>query len=135
MSLKSHFPLPLSGAMQPDSRLFVNRELLPAEDSLTLDSEPGVEAAIASLKQHFEAVRQHEVKRIRGRLGQLSSTQESAIESLSHSIVGQFLQAPVTILQDASEDIDSLAVIETVHRIFNLGPQLILRDEERKERS
>ena len=98
----------------------------------TLDSEPGAEATIASLKQHFEAVRQHEVKRMRGRLGQLSSMQESAIESLTHGIIDEFLHAPVTILQ-ASSNNDSLAVIETVHRIFKLGPQLILRDEERKE--
>lgn len=96
--------------------------LLPTEGSLTLDSEVGVEATIASLKQHFEAVRQHEVKQIRGRLGQLNSTQQSAIESLTHGIIDQFLHAPLTILQAASEDNDSLAAIETVYRIFNLGP-------------
>lgn len=117
----------------PAQDYLVNQELSRTEGSLTLDSEPGVEATIASLKQHFEAVRHHEVKRIRGRLGQLSSTQESAIESLTHGIIDQFLRAPLTILQAASEDNDSLAVIEAVHRIFNLGPQLILWDEERKE--
>lgn len=117
----------------PAQDYLVNQELSPTEGSITLDSEPGAEATIASLKQHFEVVRQLEVKRMRGRLGQLSSTQESAIESLTHGIIDQFLHAPVTILQAASEDNDSIAVIETVHRIFNLGPQLMLRDEERKE--
>jgi glutamyl-tRNA reductase len=80
-----------------------------------------VEATIASLKQHFEAVRQQEVKRVRGRLGQLSSTQENAIESLTHSIVDQILEAPITILMAASEDRDAQAVIKTVHRAFSLG--------------
>ena len=107
-------------------------EPLQSQDTLTLESESGVEATIASLKQHFETVRQHEVKRLRGRLGPLSSTQESAIESLSHGIIDQFLDAPVTILKAASENHDSPAIIQTVHRIFNLEPQLLLRDEERK---
>jgi hypothetical protein len=40
---------------------------------VTLESEPEVEATITSLQQHFETVRQQEVKRLRGRFGQLSS--------------------------------------------------------------
>lgn len=111
----------------------LNQAPLRPEGTITLDREPEVEATIDLLKQYFEAVRQHEVKRVRGRLGRLSSTQENAIESLTHSIIDQFLHAPVTVLKAASEDDDSLAVIETVHRIFNLEPQLLLRDEERKE--
>jgi glutamyl-tRNA reductase len=102
MSLTSHFPLA----------------------GIILDSEPEVEATIATLKQHFEVVRQHEVKRLRGRLGQLSSAQKSAIDTLSHCIVDQILHAPVTTLKAASEDTDRLAIIETVHRIFNLDPPL-----------
>ena len=99
----------------------------------TLDNEPSVEATIASLKHHFEGVRQREVKRLRGRLGQLSSMQENAIESLTHGIIDQILRAPITVLKAASEDNDSFAVIETVHRIFSLERQLLLRDEEWKE--
>ena len=62
--------------MHPADHYPVNQELLPSEGTLTLDSEPEVEATIASLKQHFETIRQHEVKRVRGRLGQLSSIQD-----------------------------------------------------------
>ena len=90
------------------------------EGALTLDRQPEVEATIASLKQHFEAVRQHEVKRVRGRLGQLSSTQANAIESLTHSIIDQILETPITVLEAVSEDSDSSAVIKTVHRVFSL---------------
>ena len=117
--------------MHPTDRYPANQELLRPEGAFTLDSEPEVEVTIASLKQHFEAVRQHEVKRVRGRLGELSSTQERAIESLTHGIIDQFLHAPVTILKATSEDNDSVAVIEIIHRIFNLEPRLVLRDEER----
>lgn len=99
----------------------VSQELWPPEGTFALQREPEVEATIASLKQHFEAVRQHEVKRVRGRLGPLSSTQENAIELLTHSIIDQILEAPISLLEATSEDSDSLAVIETVHRVFNLS--------------
>lgn len=106
--------------MHPADHDPANQQPAP-EDALALDREPKVEAAIASLKQHFEAVRQHEVERVRGRLGQLSSMQENAIESLTHSIIDQILETPITVLEAASEDSDSLAVIETVHRVFNIS--------------
>ena len=80
-----------------------------------------IEATVASLKQHLEAVRQHEVKRMRGHLGQLNSAQENAIESLTQSIVNQILEIPINVLKAASRDNDSNSVIETVRRIFSLG--------------
>ena len=97
----------------------VNQALLQPEGTLTLESE--AEAMIASLKHRFEAVRQYEVKRMRRRLGQLSSTQENAIESLTHGIIDQILHAPITALKVASEDNDSLAIIEIVNRVFSLS--------------
>lgn len=80
-----------------------------------------IEATVASLKQYLEAVRQHEVKRMRGHLGQLNSAQEKAIESLTHSIVDQILETPVNVLKAVSLDNDSNSVIEIVRRIFSLG--------------
>ena len=102
---------------------FPNQEPVPSGSQFALDHELEVEATITSLKQHFEAVRQHEVRRVRKRLGQLSSTQENAIESLTHSIIDQILYAPITVLKIASEDNDSLVAIQTVHRIFSLERQ------------
>src|SRR5215467_4782321 len=99
----------------------VNQALLQLEGTLTFEGEAEVEATIASLKQHFEAVRQQEVKRMRGRLGQLSSTQENAIESLTHGIVDQILHAPITALKAASEEDESVAIIEIVNRVFSLS--------------
>src|SRR5215467_11755013 len=99
----------------------VNQEPLWAEGNVPLYGAPEVEATIASLKQHFETVRQQEVKRLRVRLGQLSSTQENAIETLTHGLIDQILHAPITALKAAFEDSDSLAVIEAVHRVFNLS--------------
>ena len=81
--------------MHPADHDAVNQELLPPEGTLTPDCEPEMEATIASLKQHFETVRQQEVKRLRGRLGQISPTQENAIETLTHGIIDQILHAPI----------------------------------------
>src|SRR6266481_451943 len=106
--------------MHPADHYSVNQQPVGPEGTVALDCEPKVEATIASLKQHFEAVREHEVKRVRGRLGQLSSTQENAIESLTHGIIDQILHAPITALKAASEDNDSFAVIEIVNRVFSL---------------
>ena len=109
--------------MHPADHYSANQQPAP-EGTLALDGEPKVEATIASLKQHFEAVRQHEVKRVHGRLGQMSSTQENAIESLSRGIIDRILEAPITVLKAASEDKDSFAVIKTVHRVFSLSEGL-----------
>lgn len=106
--------------MHPADHCPANPESFLPKDTLNLPRQAEVEATIASLKEHFERVRQHEVKRVRGRLGQLSSAQENAIESLSRSIIDQFLQTPIIALEEASEDSDS-AVIETVNRVFNLS--------------
>jgi len=107
--------------MHPADHYPMNQTPLQPEGTVTPDSEPELEATIGLLKQHFEAVRRHEVKRVRGRLGQLSSTQENALESLTHSIIDQILENPITVLEATSEDSDSSAVIETVYRVFNLN--------------
>jgi glutamyl-tRNA reductase len=110
--------------MHPVDHYPMNQEPLRPERTLTLDSEPEVEATIASLKQHFEEVRQREVKRTRGRLGELSWAQENAIESLSRSIIDQILNTPIALLRASSGNSHVLVAIATVHRIFNLGEGL-----------
>jgi Glutamyl-tRNAGlu reductase, dimerisation domain len=55
------------------------------------------------------------------RHGELSSSQEQPIELLTHSIVDQSLGTPLTVLEAVSEERDSMAVIEAVHRVFTLG--------------
>ena len=114
--------------MHPSDHYSANQLPVASESQFALDREPELEATITSLKQRFEAVRRHELKRVRKRLGQLSSAQENAIESLTHSIIDQILHAPITVLKIASDDNDSLVAIETVHRIFSLERQLVSRD-------
>jgi glutamyl-tRNA reductase len=99
----------------------VNQEPLWPDGTLDLDYEPEMEATIASLKQHFESVRLREVNRVRGLLGQLSPTQESAIELLTHRIINQILNTPIAVLKASCGNSHFLVPIAMVHRIFNIG--------------
>jgi glutamyl-tRNA reductase len=83
--------------------------------------ERDIPPTVASLQQSFESLRRSEFNRIRRRLGKLSQDQESAIDSLTRAIVTKILDAPISILKVASAESDSVALIEVVHRIFNLG--------------
>jgi glutamyl-tRNA reductase len=107
--------------MHPTSQYRVNQETLRPERTFILDAEAQLKATIDSLKQHFEEVRQREVKRTRGRLGELSCTQENAIESLSRGIIDQILNTPIAVLKASSGNSHFLVAIVMVHHIFNLG--------------
>jgi glutamyl-tRNA reductase len=111
--------------MHRTSQYRVNQETLRPERNFVLDAESQVEATIASLKQHLEEVRQREVKRARGSLGELSGTQENAIESLSRGIIDQILNTPIGILRASCGNSHVLVAIATIHRIFNLGECLL----------
>ena len=91
---------------------------MSSSDSLT---GTDMEATVGCLKQHFESVREYEIKRMRRRLGQLDSAQQCVIESLTHRIVDQILETPINVLSAMSRDNDSATIIETVRRIFSLG--------------
>jgi len=110
--------------MHPNSHR-LNQETLRPDRTFVQDTELQVEATIASLKQHFEEVRQSEVKRTRGRFGELSCSQENAIESLSRGIINQILNTPIDILRASCGNSRVLVAIATVHRIFNLGGGLL----------
>lgn len=107
--------------MHPTSQFPLNHESLRPKRTFVLDAESQVEATIASLKQRFEEVRLHEVNRTRGRLGELSCTQENAIESLSRGIIDQILNTPIAVLKASCGNSHFLVAIAMIHRIFNLG--------------
>jgi len=84
-------------------------------------SESEISATVVSLRERFEAVRRSEIQRVRGRLGILSPDQENAIDSLSHDLIERLLQAPMSMLKNASLGKQPVSLVETVRRIFNLG--------------
>jgi glutamyl-tRNA reductase len=82
--------------------------------------ESEISATLVSLRERFEAVRCGEIQRVRGRLGNLSPDQESAIDSLSRALIERVLQAPMVMLKRASACNQDVFVLEAVRRIFNL---------------
>jgi glutamyl-tRNA reductase len=92
--------------------------------STEVDGQPvlysEVSGTIALLREHLEVVRRSEIRRVRGRLNNLSSDQEDVVESLSRSIIEKVLQAPVAMLLNAAAANQSAFIVKTVRRIFNL---------------
>ena len=86
----------------------------------TATTSSEISTTLVSLQERFEAVRRSEVQRVRGRLGNLSSDQENAIDSLSHALVERVLQGPMEILRNVSAGNQAVSVMETVRKIFNL---------------
>jgi glutamyl-tRNA reductase len=89
-----------------------------ADNSPVLDSE--VSGMIVSLRERFEGVRRDVMQRVCGRFGNLSSEQRNAIEALTHGIIEKVLEAPMAMLKNACPRDQSIFVLETVRRIFNL---------------
>ena len=84
---------------------------------LTLDVVP----TIVSLQEHLETVRQAEIDRVRGRLGELTPEQELAVEALTRGIVNKIMHTPITTLKTAArESSEATTVIDLVRRLFGL---------------
>jgi glutamyl-tRNA reductase len=75
---------------------------------------------IVSLQEHLETVRQAEIDRLRGRLGELSPEQEMAVEALTKGIINKIMHTPITALKTAAREPESTTVVELVRKLFNL---------------
>lgn len=75
---------------------------------------------IVSLQEHLETVRQAEIDRLRGRLGELSPEQEMAVEALTKGIINKIMHTPITTLKSAARDPEATTVIDLVRKLFNL---------------
>jgi glutamyl-tRNA reductase len=75
---------------------------------------------IVSLQQHLENLRQAELDRVRGRLGNLSPDQEMAVEALTRGIINKIMHTPITTLKSAAHDPESTTVVDVVRKLFNL---------------
>jgi glutamyl-tRNA reductase len=82
----------------------------------TLDVVP----TIVSLQDHLETIRQAEIDRVRGRLGELNPDQELAVEALTRGIVNKIMHTPISALKTAARDPEATTVIDLVRRLFNL---------------
>jgi glutamyl-tRNA reductase len=83
-------------------------------------SESEISTTLVSLRERFEAVRRGELRRVCGRLGNLSPDQTNAINSLTHALIEGVLQAPLAMLKNASAGNQAVFVLAAVRRLFNL---------------
>ena len=86
--------------------------------------------AIISLQDYVETIRQAELDRVRGRLGQLSPEQEQALEALTHGIVNKILHTPITRLKSAAAGPEVTTLIEAFKKIFNLQDKTKTAEEK-----
>ena len=75
---------------------------------------------IVSLQEHLENIRQAELERVRGRLGQITPEQEAAVEALTRGIINKILHTPITTLKSAARDQGEGPLVDLIRRIFNL---------------
>jgi glutamyl-tRNA reductase len=87
----------------------------------TLDVVP----TIVSLQDHLETIRQAEIDRVRGRMGQLTPEQEMALEALTRGIINKVMHTPITTLKTAAKESEATTIVDVVRRLFNL------RDKEK----
>jgi len=80
----------------------------------------GVVPTIVSLQDHLETIRQAEIDRVRGRLGELSPDQELAVDALTKGIINKIMHTPITTLKSAARESEATTVIDLVRRLFNL---------------
>jgi glutamyl-tRNA reductase len=106
------------------------REAQRAEDMIVLEVDrfiaqlrtADVVPTIVSLQEHLETIRQAEVDRVRGRLGQLSPEQELAVEAMTRGIINKIMHTPITTLKSAAREQahEATTLIDVVRRLFNL---------------
>ena len=82
----------------------------------TLDVVP----TIVSLQDHLETIRQAEIDRVRGRLGELNPDQELAVEALTRGIINKIMHTPISTLKTAARESEATTIVELVRRLFNL---------------
>lgn len=76
---------------------------------------------ILSLQEQCETIRQAEMDRIRGKLGELTPEQEAAIDSMTHGIINKLLHTPITTLKSSAVEPEAATIHEIIRRIFNLN--------------
>lgn len=86
---------------------------------------------IISLQDQFETIRQAELDRVRGRLGNLTREQENAIETLSRGIVNKILHTPIRSLKSAATGPEITTLVESFRRIFDLQAKAAATDDAR----
>jgi len=90
----------------------------------SLDAVP----TIVALQDRVEKIRQSEVERLRGKLGDLSAEQQAVVENLTRAIVNKILHPPISALKGASGSEQLTATAETLRNLFGLEDESVRRN-------
>ncbi|MFL5931189.1 MAG: glutamyl-tRNA reductase [Gaiellaceae bacterium] len=75
--------------------------------------------AIASLREHAEAIRTAELAKAEGRLGGLSESERRTVDSLTSQIVNKLLHAPIVRAKEAAA-LEGVGYAEALRHLFGL---------------
>lgn len=96
----------------------------------------GVQAAvptITALREQVEQIKQNELRRAFGRLGELSLHDQKVINSLAASIVNQILHKPMTRLKDYALTPEGSLYAEVLRNLFDL--EITMAGEKQRPRA
>lgn len=75
---------------------------------------------IVALEQKLEAIRENELERFRGRLGDLTPQQREAIDALTHGILNKVLHGPITELKSGVGRPEQGSLVSLVRKMFGV---------------
>jgi glutamyl-tRNA reductase len=76
---------------------------------------------ILALERRMDLIRQSELDRFRGRLGNLTPEQRETVEALTRAILNKILHGPVTELKSGADRPEHRALVQLIRRIFGVS--------------
>jgi glutamyl-tRNA reductase len=90
----------------------------------SLDAVP----TIVALQERVEQIRHAEIERLRSKLGVLTADQQSAVETLTRSIVSKILHRPISALKDVSGSDQLTTTAELLRSLFGIDDPAVRRN-------
>lgn len=76
---------------------------------------------IVALEQRLEGIRQAEIERYRGRLGDLTPEQRESVEALTRGMLNKILHGPITEMKSRAGGPEHGALVNLVRRMFGVN--------------
>jgi len=76
---------------------------------------------IVALEQRMEGIRQAEIERYRGRLGELTPEQRESVEALTRGMLSKILHGPITEMKSRVGGPEHSALVNLVRRMFGVN--------------
>lgn len=118
------------------------QEALKAEEIITEEIDrftrwfKSLEAVpmIIALRDRAETIRQAELEKVTGKMGNLNAAQRAVLEHLTSSIVNKLLHKPLTVLKDEVNSTNGSMMLEATRTLFDLESLLSRTENPKKEK-